>query len=123
MVRFAAASRLRSIHKLRLLHSRNHHAPSLWISSEILARHNATSPRLAIRLLMEFNKAVGFGVILEDDETTRVGAYDRVICADKIYNIRIKPIKEKLPLPVDNTPLVPPVNRKAARERIDPNTS
>jgi hypothetical protein len=67
------------VDELRLFDRPDHDGPPLWIGREVLAGHDPTGSRLAVRLLMELFERRRRRNVLEDHDPARVRADDDVV--------------------------------------------
>jgi hypothetical protein len=70
---------IENVHQLALLHRANHDRTTFRIRREVLPGDDPPRARTAIRLLVQFFKLVGRGIVLEDDYPTRIGTDDDVV--------------------------------------------
>lgn len=104
------------IDELGFLHCSDHDRATFRIDSKILACHNPARAGLAVRFLVHFYECVRLRVVVEDDDAARVRPNDHIVCSEWSAS----PAESG---GVADAPLVPPVRRKATRDRIEPNTS
>jgi hypothetical protein len=68
-----------NVDELRLLHCTNHDRTAPRIDREVLSGHYATRTRFAKRFLVNFDKTARLGIIVKDDDTSGVRAYDGIV--------------------------------------------
>ena len=67
------------VHELLLFYSCHHGRPSTGIYGDMLTRNYTPASAFAESLVMGLNKPMLMWTILQDDDFTRVGAYDEAI--------------------------------------------